>query len=716
MTTSSLFSPSWYRVAGLRPRLRSHAEIHRHHYRGELWYVLQDYASGRFQRFTPAAYRIIGLMDGRRTVQEIWDAVRKRLGDEAPTQEEVIRLLSQLHAVDALQADVVPDTLELLKRFERRRYGKWKQNLRSPLFMRFPLLDPEGFLTRFQGLARPFFSWSGAMLWLVVVGAAVFYAGVHWPELTENITDRILAPRNLVVLWLTFPFLKALHEFGHGFAVKIKGGEVHEMGIMLLVFTPIPYVDASSAWAFREKRERVLVGAAGMAVEVFIAAVALFVWINAEPGPIRSVAYNVIFIAGVSSLLFNGNPLLRYDAYYILSDLLEIPNLAPRGLRYLGYLFQRYLFGVGDAEPPLSSPGERIWFVIYSVSSWIYRIFIYTGIVLFVASRFFFIGVLFACWAVGSMFIVPAAKGIRFLALSPRLRRRRMQALMVSALGLAGVAGLITLVPVPLSTVTEGVIWVPEQSFVRAGADGFVERLLATPGTRVGQGEPLIECSDPLLPTQIQVLESRLQELETIYDMHVLSDRVKAEITKEEIHNVTGELKDARERADELTIRSGTGGVFVVPIPQDLPGRFVRRGELLGYVLDRSAITARVVVSQSSVDFVRQQTYGVEVRLPENVAETLPAVLRRELPAATDQLPGRVLSQEGGGEIAIDPRDMLGIKAFQRVFLFDVELRSYEGLYNVGGRLYVRFDHGREPLIWRWYRRLRHLFLRRFNV
>ena len=136
--TSSLYSPSWYRVAGLKPRLRSHAEIHRHHYRGDLWYVLQDHASGRFQRFTPAAYQIIGLMDGKRTVQEIWDTARLRLGDDAPTQEEVIRLLSQLHAVDALQTDVMPDTSELLKRFEKRRYGKWKQNLRSPLFMRFP--------------------------------------------------------------------------------------------------------------------------------------------------------------------------------------------------------------------------------------------------------------------------------------------------------------------------------------------------------------------------------------------------------------------------------------------------------------------------------------------------------------------------------------------------------------------------------------------------
>jgi putative peptide zinc metalloprotease protein len=644
--SSSLFSPSWYRVAGLKPRLRSHVEIHRHHYRGELWYVLQDHSSGRFQRFTPAAYLLIGLMDGKRTVQEIWEVSRARLGEEAPTQEEVIRLLSQLHAVDVLQADVMPDTAELVKRFEKREHGKWLQNLRSPLFVRFHVLDPERFLNRFQWLARPFFSWFGAMLWLIVVGIAVFLVGMHWPELTENITDRVLAPKNLVILWLTFPFLKAFHEFGHGFAVKTKGGEVHDMGIMFLVFTPIPYVDASAASAFREKKERVLVGAAGMAVEVFLAALALFVWISVEAGPVRSVAYNVIFIAGISSVLFNGNPLLRYDAYYILSDLLEIPNLGPRGLRYITYLLQRYLLGIRDAEAPMATGGEKIWFVVYSITSFCYRMFIYAAIVLFIATKFFFIGALFACWAVINMFVWPAIKVVRFLSSSPRVRRRRFRAVTATVFVVAGLVVLVTLVPVPLSTSAEGVIWAPEKSFVRAGTDGFVERLLVPTGSPVRPGQPLVECSDPLLPAEIRVLEAQLQELEAVYDAELISDRVKADITKQEIEHVTGKLNDALERAGELTIRSGCAGTFVAPIPQDLPGRFLRRGELLGYLLERGCVTVRVVVYQADVDFVRHRTQAVHVRFPEKISQSLPALLRREVPAATDQVPGRALTQE----------------------------------------------------------------------
>ena len=713
--TTSLYSPSWYRVSGLKPRLRSHVEIHRHIYRGETWYVLQDHASGKFQRFTPAAYLLIGLMDGRRTVEEIWEHGRASLGEGAPTQEEMIRLLSQLHAVDVMQSDVAPDTDELLKRFEKRSSRKWLQNVRNPMAMRFSLLDPERWLTRLQPLAAPFFGWFGALLWVSVVGTALFYVGVYWTELTENITDRVLAPQNLVLLWITFPFVKALHEFGHAFAVKVRGGEVHEMGIMLLVLTPTPYMDASSSLAFRSKWERILVGAAGMAVELFIAAIALFLWIHTQPGAMRAVFYNIIFIAGVSSLLFNGNPLLRYDAYYMLTDLLEIPNLGSRGLRYIGYLMQRYVFGIPGAEPPLSSPGERAWFIIYSIASFAYRIFIYFSIVFFIAAKFFIAGVLLAGWAVISMFILPLGRSMKFLFSSPRLQKKRVRAFLATALIAAALGAVVFWIPVPLSTRAEGVIWVPEQAHVRAGTDGFVETLKVAPGARVKVGDPIIECSDPLLPAQIRVEEAQLRELQVQYDTQILSDRVKAEITKDELRNIEGQLARSRERFAALTICSLAAGNFLSPMAQDLPGKFVKRGELLGYILDRATITARVAVSQEDVDFVRHKTQGVKIRFPERIMEAVPAAIRREVPAATDRLPSRTLGQPGGGEIPIDPRDNQGIKAFQSVFLFDIELPEAK-LYPVEGRVYVRFDHGWEPLIWRWYRSVRQLFLKRFNV
>lgn len=712
----SFYSPSWYRVANLKPRLRSHVEIHRHIYRGEVWYIMQDHATGKFQRFTPAAYLLIGLMNGKHSVQEIWEISRQRLKDDAPTQEEIISLLSQLHSVDALQADVPPDTAELLKRHEKKQDAKWKQNIRNPLAMRFPLFDPENFLNRWQFLVRPFFNWAGGIFWLMIVGMGVILAAFHWSELTENITDRVLAPQNLFLLWLTFPLLKALHEFGHAFTIKFLGGEVHEMGIIFLVLTPIPYVDASSASSLASKWQRILVGGAGMAVELFVAAIALLIWTNISPGLSRAVLFNLILIAGVSSLLFNGNPLLRYDGYYMLADLLEIPNLAPRGGRYLAYLVQRFLFGIKDVEPVVSTPGERFWFIIYTILSFAYRIFIYFSIILFIASKYFIVGLLLAIWAFISMIIWPVARGAKFLFISPRVKPKRGRALLVTCLILTCFLAFIFFVPFPLNTQTEGVIWIPETSYVRAGTEGFVERLLKEPGSRVKKQDLLIECADPFLPAQIKVLAARLQELKVQLDTQLLMDRVQADITKEEIKKVTAELERAQERANELTIRSLAEGIFICPLARDLPGKFVKRGELIGYVLDRQEITARVVIKQSDIDLVRQKTKGVKVRFPEKISEIIPSAIKREVPAATDQLPSRTLSHAGGGEMAIDPRDTMGLKAFEKIFLFDLELPKDWKAYHVGGRVYARFDHGWEPLIWRWYRSVRELFLRKFNV
>ena len=261
---TSIFSASWYRVANLKPRLRPHAAIHRHVYRGDLWYVLEDRITGRFQRFTPSAYAMIGLMSGELSVEELWQATRRQLGENAPTQDEVIRLLSQLHAENLLQSDVSPDTLELLERFEKRRLIKLKQNIRNPMAIRFSLFDPETLLIKLMPLIGPLFSWVGALLWIVVVIFGCALAGLHWQEITRDISDRVLAPANLVILWIIYPILKGFHEFGHAFSVKRLGGEVHEMGIMFLVLTPMPYVDASAASAHPSKWKRALVGAAAV--------------------------------------------------------------------------------------------------------------------------------------------------------------------------------------------------------------------------------------------------------------------------------------------------------------------------------------------------------------------------------------------------------------------------------------------------------------------
>ena len=178
----------------------------------------------------------------------------------------------------------------------------------------------------------------------------------------------MLEPASLVALWFSYPLVKLLHEFGHAFAVKRWGGEVHEIGILFLVFMPIPYVDASAASVFPGKHRRMVVGAAGIAVELFLAAIATFVWVSVEPGWTRHVAYAVMLVGGVSTLLFNGNPLLRFDGYYVFADAVEIPNLASKANRYVASLAQRFVLGMRRARVPETSPGEAPWLVGYAIA------------------------------------------------------------------------------------------------------------------------------------------------------------------------------------------------------------------------------------------------------------------------------------------------------------------------------------------------------------
>jgi len=508
--------------------------------------------------------------------------------------------------------------------------------------------------------------------------------------------------------------LKAIHEFGHACAVKAWGGEVHEMGIMLLVLMPVPYVDASAASAFPEKYRRVIVGAGGMVVELFVASIALFFWLEMEPGWMRGVLYNVMLIAGISTVLFNANPLLRFDGYYIFSDLVEMPNLRARGTQYMQSVFERRLFGL-SAPAPESTASERAWLVIFTIASFIYRLFVTFAIALFVASKYFIIGVVLAIFAVVMAIVLPLLKAIAYLALHPRLRRHRLRAAAVSGVLAGALVILVFGVPVPAWTNAEGVIWVPEQAVVRAGANGFVARVVAQPGSQVHQGDPLIETVDPMLPLNIRALEAQRQELHTRYQSERIENLVRSQITLEQLKSVDADLDRANERARELIVRSPAEGVFVVPAPQDLPDRYLKQGEQIGYVLTAATATARVLVPQQSVDMVRKNTEGVRVKLAERLMDTLPATIRRELPRASDQLPSMALAQAGGGKLALDPSRSDVPKTLQTHFEFELELPTVHPV-GIGGRVYVRFEHQAQTVAAQVYRSLRQLFLERFAV
>ncbi|MFT7724126.1 MAG: hypothetical protein QM788_15060 [Roseateles sp.] len=711
----ALFSGNWYRVAALKPRLRGHVRIHRHVYRGEIWYVVEDRVSGKYHRFNPGSYRVIGLLDGQRTLQQVWDRLSAAMDEHTPSQDELVQLFGQLYAADLIQCDVTPDVAELFERGGRQRKAKLLQRFANPVSLRFPLLDPDAWLGRAVAAAGPLKGWAGAALWLAVVLPAVLLAPSHWRELTGNINERLLAVDNLLLLALLFPLLKAAHEIGHGLAAKRFGGEVHEMGVMLLVFFPVPYVDASSSSAFASRWPRMLVGAAGMLTELFIAALAFYLWLALEPGFVRSLAFNVIVLASVTTLMFNANPLLRYDGYYIFADAIESPNLGQRATEYWGWLLRHHLFGQHQAEPPLSTPGERRWFLVYAPLALAYRLFVMFSIAVFIASRYFFIGVLVAAWGIVASMVWPWAKGLKKLAGDPALEPqagRVRRALWVSGL-LLGL--LLFVVPMPRHSTATGIVWPSDNAVLRAQGGGFFSRLLVRPGTVVLEGQPVAELLDPALDARLGEQRGRLALARARHDAAfgvIGIAPARAALLAEEVRREQAALAALEDEAAKLVVRAEVAGVLLLTRPDDLPGRFFKRGEVLGHVDTAGPARVRLVLPQ----WQSATVHGFEVRMPQAPGHSYAATLARSVPAAARELPSPALGTAAGGDIPLDPHDPKGMQALQTLFEHELQLGPDMPYRQIGARVMVRLTHEPEPVAMRVGEGVRRLFLSHFQL
>jgi len=717
----ALLDYSWQKAAKIKPRLSSHVQVERHFYRGKPWYVLYDKSSGRCHRFTPAVYQLICLMDGDRNLQQVWELLQKQ--ENSPSKDEILNLLSQLQVAELLHGEIAPDITILEERQQNWQRLQFRQHYGSPFSIKFALWDPDKFINYSLPYLQFLFSPLFFAVWLSIVCYGVVLAAQHWQPLTHDIADYVLAPSNLVIMLLLFPIIKFLHELGHAFTVKQGGGEVHELGILILVFMPLPYVEASSASAFPAKKARLIVSAAGIMVELFIAALAMILWVSIEPGLVRAMAYNVMFICSISTILFNGNPLLRFDGYYLLVDAIEIPNLASRATRYLGYLFQRYLLNITELLSPAESVSEAGWLFFYGIAAFIYRLFISAVIVFFVASQFFVIGVLVALWAIYLFLISPLIRNIHYLFTNPVIKKRKIRLIFILTTLITTLIYSLFFLPAPFWSNAEGVIWLPEKAQVRVGTAGFCSQLWVQNGQQVAIGDKLITLQDDFLATQIRILQFQLAEL-TVKRRIALSneDRVGLAMLKEQIKVVQADLAQHKAQQAQLIVYSAQAGQIYLPHSDQLLGRFLAQGELLAYIVKpplniiKGAVQQKDWFTSEQNSDVMGEIKNIEVRLAERLWQIYPAKINYFARKASYDLPSPALGTTGGGFIPIDPADKEGIRAYESTFQFEIYLPEEIPITSIGGRAYIRFYHEKKPLGLQWYRSIRQLFLRHFQT
>lgn len=715
-TGHALLSANWYRVSHLTPRLRGHAHIHRHVYRARVWYVIEDKLAGRYHRFNPASYKVINLLNGRRDMQTVWQIIVQELADETPTQDAIITLLGQLYSNDLIQCDVKPDLAELFERRGKQQKRLWLSRLANPMSLRIPLFDPDRFLTQVVTGLPWLGNCRGLALWLMVVIPALLMVPSHWRELNENFGEQLLSLDNLLFIVVLFPFVKFLHELGHGVACKIRGGVVHELGVMILVFFPAPYVDASSASALSNKWQRMLVGAAGMLTEIFVASVAFYFWLVLEPGLVRSLLYNVMVLASITTVLFNANPLLRYDGYYMFIDWLESPNFANRATRYWQYLLQHYVLKNLFAEPPPCEDGEKYWFIAYEPLAFCYRLFVVFSIALFVSQQYFFMGVLIAVWGMFASFLLPLLKGGYSLFKGAGVRYSNTRATLSSIGLIVFMLSVLWGIPMPYHTAAEGVLWPQEQAIIRAETDGFVETVLVKAGSDLMKGQSVLTANNAELTAKEHAQRARLEEVQAQFDAVWLEQPAQASQLKETLKHEQVALVHILDERQRLTVHSQTHGRLLMQNPLDLPGRWLAKGEVVGYLQNEEPLRIRVVVNQDQVDAVRLATRDVKIKLPQALGVEWRADMLREVPAADKALPSSALGQQGGGIIVLDPQDEQGVKTLQSYFEFELLPDAAIPYQYLGSRVYVRFEHPMEPIGYRWWRMLRRLFLSQFLI
>ena len=691
--TGPIQSEFWYRVAALKPMVRSTVEIAHHQYRGSSWFILRDPGSGQYHRTNRIGYALIKRLDGRFTLNTIYEQLQSELGEDAPGQNEIIQALEQLAQGGLIQTETPGDLRVLLFRANQ----KQRQLLRAsinPLSFRVALFNPARLLESLRPLEQWLFTKTVLLALVCLVTLSMATALSHTQELGAHLGELTASGHFLVMMWLTYPLLKGLHEIGHGLAVKRFGGDVSEMGVRMLVLMPVPFVDASAATLFDRKSHRALVSAAGILTELAVAALAVLLWSLVNPGVFKDILLSIAIIGSVSTLLFNGNPLMKFDGYYLLADWLEIPNLADRSRRLFTHEIKQRLVRLKNIQRPHTAPGETPWLLGYAVLSWCYRIVIMAMIATLVANYSLpLAGLLLIvfCWL---LILRPVMLALEFLLTAQAMNGRRFPAMATAAVMLV-VFSLLVFTPAPSSTIAGGIVWLPEAAQIRAGVAGKIDNVLAIDGATVQNGQAVFKLANPEKLLAHKTLREELSALKTEHVSELAAATHKATLLGDQIRQKQKELEVAALEVHKLSLASNKTGVLAIPNQEDLTGAWINAGDTVAYVLGAADTMVRAVLSDRQMQRVKNNTRSVVLRFADEPDRDYVGELVHMTSGGSQQLPSPALSRQFGGSIHTQPDDPQ--TALDPVFVVDIRV-SARPVVRAGQRAELRCRHASESI------------------
>lgn len=674
----------------VRLRRRTDLTIVPQRYEGRAYYVVKDPVNLRYYRFKEQEYFLLMLFDGTVTLDAAQKAFEKRFRPERLKLEDLEQFGQQLLKMGLVQNETPQAGKLLYEHRSERVWMEWMQTLTNILYIKIPVFDPEKTLKVMLQYLSWMFTWWFFVASVAFMVAAALLVLTHFETFYSRLPsfESYFNFKNMIYLWIALGVVKVIHEFGHGLSCKAFDGEVHEMGFLLLCFSPAMYCNVSDAWRLPNKWHRIIISFAGIYVELMIAAAATFIWWNTESQPfINNLCLNLMVVCSVSTVVFNGNPLMRYDGYYVLTDWIEIPNLRDKADNYLQKLAMEHCLGIEVQPEPYMEPWRRVLFVAFAMVSWVYR-WVVTFIILKFMATFLkpykleVVSEMLAIGALASMVGWPIYNLIESTRKRGRLPDMDPIRVTISASLVAAALFVVCFIPMPVTRIREhGFVQVQPTEITQVAVEvpGFLKAVYVSEGQVVKKGQLLAEFT-PLpemenqrsqASMQVTIKENTVKTVEDLYNKEK-DDAQKAKL-KDQAIKADAEYRQAVDehnlvikKLKKLKLYAPRDGVAInVPRIDEIDKRWDKEQQtVFCSVGDRAKL--RVLVPLSPADYallkenidksteqnplqstIRVQGHGLKLWKGRIVKASLPKSDAKEVPPQ--------LTNKMGGPLAIKP-------------------------------------------------------------
>ena len=675
-------------------------------YEGKRFHVVKDPVCLRYYRFNQQEYFVFSLFDGGHAMED----VRKKFEDEYRPHrlefQDLEAFARQLVTAGLVQHEHAGTGSHLFQRRAKQRNMKRLATFTNILYVKIPVFDPDRLLTWMFRFLWWIFTPTFLTLSLMLMFAALLQVGLHFQAFYDKMPQyqEFFAYQTVLYMWISLGIVKVIHEFGHGLSCKAFKGECHEMGILLMCLSPALYANVTDAWTVADKWKRIVISFAGIYVELVIASLSTFVWWYTPHLPVvNNIAMCLMVLCSVSTVLFNANPLMRFDGYYMLADWLEIPNLRDRANRYINGLFLKVCLGVDGPPEPYMARGRKLLFFSYAVGSWIYRWVVTFGVIWFLSDflnpKLKVLSRMLAVMSLASMFVMPTYKMIKSVRQRGRLPDMKSKRYKTSLAVFAALIVAFVFLPLPISRVRETGLIAVDPDFskpVGLSEQATLTAVFVREGEFVKRGAVLAKFESKELNDQQAKFRAELAALrqeEKLYreEASRLTGRNKEDLEKSatatglRVHDAEIALKELIERIARISeLRAPIdGNVMGVPKTGDI-GRLYSANYTdappLMTVADPSRLIVKLPVTPMQYrlikeDLYKKKTLDVAVHVPGRTDRVYDGKVFRVPDLDEKKIPSQ-LTQRGGGPLSVKPAGENGQEAVpvSQVFLVQIPL------------------------------------------